>query len=463
MYTRKEYNYLTNNLIPMKKIFSFVISIVFIILLINTGCKQYEIVTKTIISQPEVKEVTVDKASVTAEILEIGKNLKSYGFCYGTKTNPTLDDNKTANLGENGKIGLFTQDISDLNPNTQYYIRTYAEDDVIRYGYVEQNFTTEPIGAPTVTTNEVTNIAYTTALCGGNITNDGGRGITARGVCWSTSPNPTTSDYHTSDGSGTGTFTSNISGLTENTSYYIRAYAINFAGTSYGDEKNFTTAPSTVTDYDGNVYNTVIIGNQIWLKEDLKVSHYSNGDAIPYIDDDVTWAALADDNTSDAYCFYGDNNNDGTVDIAYPDYGALYTWAAAMGDNAVSSNTNPSGVQGVCPDGWHLPSDAEWTELTDYLGGEAVAGGKMKETGTTHWNSPNTGATNESGFTGLPSGRCNLDGTFFDMGDNGYWWSAREGNSNSAFYRHLNYYNNDFHDNTTYLKSGGLSVRCVID
>ena len=125
----------------------------------------------------------------------------------------------------------------------------------------------------------------------------------------------------------------------------------------------------TCKDYDTNDYTSVTIGNQVWMAENLKATHYPNGTAIPYVTDNTAWGNLGDNNTDDAYCYY--NNNAGGEAGTY---GALYTWAAAMGDNAVSSSTNPSGVQGACPAGWHLPSDAEWTELTDYLGGTSVAG-----------------------------------------------------------------------------------------
>jgi uncharacterized protein (TIGR02145 family) len=111
----------------------------------------------------------------------------------------------------------------------------------------------------------------------------------------------------------------------------------------------------TVTDYDGNVYNTITIGNQTWMAENLRVTKYPNGTPIPLATDNIAWANLEDNGTDDAYCYYN-NNASGEANT----YGALYTWAAAMGDNAVSSSSNPSGVQGVCPNGWHLPSDDEW-------------------------------------------------------------------------------------------------------
>jgi uncharacterized protein (TIGR02145 family) len=215
------------------------------------------------------------------------------------------------------------------------------------------------------------------------------------------------------------------------------------------------TCGDAMTDIDGNTYPTVLIDGQCWMAADLKVSKYPNGYSIPYIDNNATWGALEDNNTADAYSFYGDSNNDGTIDIADPDYGALYTYAAAIADNWTEDNNVN---QGICPDGWHLPTDAEWTILTTFLGGTSVAGGEMKETGTTHWNSPNTGATNSSGFAALPSGyRHSNDGTFNNVGYNGFWWS-----SSNAYYRYLSFNNANAIRGVTN-KSYGFFVRCIRD
>ena len=212
------------------------------------------------------------------------------------------------------------------------------------------------------------------------------------------------------------------------------------------------SCPKSVKDIDGNKYNTVLIGNQCWMQENLKVTHYPNGDTIPYIADDDKWAALADNNTDDAYCYYDNNVNS--------EYGALYSYAAAIADDWQRDNVEG---QGICPAGWHLPTDAEWTILTDYLGGESVAGGKMKEAGTSHWHSPNAGATNESGFTALPGGhRYSSDGTFYYAGYFGYWWSASESSSYYVWLRRLYHYNADV-GRYIYNKSFGFSVRCMRD
>ncbi len=193
------------------------------------------------------------------------------------------------------------------------------------------------------------------------------------------------------------------------------------------------------------------------MKENLKVTHYPDGTPIPVITSDTTWANLEDNNTDDAYCYY---NNDANGEAST--FGALYTWAAAMGDNAVSSNSYPSGVQGVCPDGWHLPSSSEWTELTNsILGGNNVAGGKMKA--MILWESPNTGATNSSGFTGLPSGRRYSNyGSFGGMYGYCFWWSTTEYNEYNAYYTSL-YSNTEVVMNDKFHKSDGASVRCIKD
>jgi len=207
---------------------------------------------------------------------------------------------------------------------------------------------------------------------------------------------------------------------------------------------------NTFTDSrDGHVYHTVTIGAQVWMEENLGY--------LPSVVGPVT-------ESYSAPCYYvfgysGTSVFDAKATANYNTYGVLYNWPAAMASSA-SSSANPSGVQGVCPTGWHLPSDAEWTQLTDYLGGASVAGGKLKEAGTTHWNSPNAGATNESGFTALPGGYRYDMGEFFSTGSYGYWWCATAVDNILAWGRLINY-NFGNVDRYNYLKELGMSVRCV--
>jgi len=301
----------------------------------------------------------------------------------------------------------------------------------------------DPTGQiPVLTTTAVSNITQTTASCGGNITSDGGATVTVRGVCWSTSQNPTIADNKTTDGTGAGSFTSNITGLTAGTTYYVRAYATNSAGTGYGSAMSFSTqggTTGTVTDIDGNVYHTVTIGTQVWMVENLKTTKYHDGTSIPNVTDNNAWSNL----TTGAYCDYNNTPSNSAT------YGKLYNWYAV--------NTGK-----LCPTGWHVATDAEWTTLTNSLGGGSIAGGKLKETGITHWNSPNTGATNKTGFTALPGGGRDSDGTFFNVGDGGYWWSATEGDAASAWYRLMTYNGSTVYRGGSH-KELGFSVRCVRD
>jgi uncharacterized protein (TIGR02145 family) len=300
---------------------------------------------------------------------------------------------------------------------------------------------------PIITTDDVTAITQTTAISGGNITSDGGDSVTVRGVCWSTNPNPVFNDDHTSDGSSIGSFVSNVSGLTPTTTYYIRAYATNSAGTSYGKELTFIT-PATdlsVTDIDLNVYNTVTIGTQIWMAENLKTTKYNDNTEIPLITDNNAWAAL----TSPGYSWY--HNNEASYKTSF---GALYNWYTAD----FSSN----GGKNVCPLGWHVPSVAEWTTLTTFLGGANVAGGKLKETGSTIWTSPNMGANNETGFSALPGGSRDLYGLFSGIGTYGIWWSVTETDSNYASRIYLDS-NDGSAESDNGFKKGGFSIRCLKD
>lgn len=304
-----------------------------------------------------------------------------------------------------------------------------------------------PHEVPVITTVEISNIEATAATSGGTITSDGGMAITARGVCWSTNPSPTIAGNKTTDGTGPGSFTSNITGLSAGTQYYVRAYATNSIGTAYGNERSFTTqaALSDVTDVDGNVYKVVKIGTQTWMAENLKVTHYKDGSLIPEIQPAFgppeSWLNI----TTGGWCHY---NNDATHNTAY---GKLYNWFA------VNSGK-------LAPQGWHVPTDAEWITLINYLGGFQVAGGKMKAVSTL-WNSPNTGADNSSGFSAVPGGgRGGSNGSlagFGDMGYVGWFWSStpKEG---GAWYYTIS--NNVTMVSTNYVEQrSGLSVRCVKD
>jgi len=245
----------------------------------------------------------------------------------------------------------------------------------------------------------------------------------------------------TPSASGTASFALKIGGKSCTVTRTVAiAPVINFTsiGTPVGSFQ------SNVSDSDGNTYKTVQIGTQVWMAENLKTSKYSDGTTIPNITDGTQWSNL----TTGAWAYY---NNDAAN---YAKFGKLYNWYA------VSPTKN--GNKNICPTGWHVPTDAEWTVLTDYLGGSSVAGGKMKEVGTTSWYSPNIDATNTSLFTGLPGGfRFNF-GYYDGIGSFGYWWSSSEFDTLNAWLRYLSCNNgNAYRDSVN--KKIGFSVRCLRD
>lgn len=376
-----------------------------------------------------------------------GATVTARGVCWNTSTEPTISNSKTSDGGGNGN---FVSSLTALIGNTTYFVRAYATNSAgTAYG-TEISFRTSAY-PPTVSTAAITSITSTTAISGGNVSSDGGATITSRGVCWSTSPAPTIMNSKTSDGTGTGNFTSTLVLLNAGTTYYVRSYAHNISGTTYGNEISFTTTSSnallfnpnltygTLADIEGNVYKTIPIGSQVWMAENLKTTKLNDGTAIPLITDNNVWNNLS----TSGYSWY---NNDSTSNKNI--YGALY--------NGYTVKTGK-----LCPTGWHVPTDAEWLILTTYLGGESVAGDKLKEIGTTHWSSSNAGVTNITGFTAVPGGLRGY-GPFYSKGDYGCWWTTSEINTDYSLYRYMNYGDKSVMKNN-YMMRTGLSVRCLRD
>jgi uncharacterized protein (TIGR02145 family) len=308
-----------------------------------------------------------------------------------------------------------------------------------------------PESIPAVVTVGFYSVSDTTAVAGGKVIDEGGTPVFSRGVCWSTEQDPVIGECKTMDGKGAGSFTSAISGLTANTVYYVRAYATNNTGTGYGDTYSFVTRSVTVADIDGNVYNTVTIGEQVWMVENLKTTHYRNGEPVAHVTASEDWFAIS----TGAYRNYNDDAR--TVD----DYGRLYNWYAV------------NDPRNICPEGWHVPSREEWTILAQYLGGnqdgyEYIAGGKLKETGSGHWLGPNAGATNESGFTALPGGCYGFPGPnkfgneIMNIRAFGHWWSSSEYFTGNAFFVTLSYAETNISRARADVHIG-MSVRCIRD
>lgn len=293
---------------------------------------------------------------------------------------------------------------------------------------------------PTVITSDVSDMFQVSqfdsifeATGGGDVTAYGGAIVTARGICWSTSPNPTVDDSHTTDGIGTGPFSSTLTELSHNTTYYVRAYATNRVGTAYGNQIAFTTPEaficghSRVSDVEGNVYNTVQIGEQCWMKENMRATRYADNTPIPF---------NGGQSLTEPYYYYpnGDVNNVAQL-------GLLYNWQATM-HGAASSFYNPSGVQGICPTGWHVPSSAEWWQLTDYVSSQSeyvcgeISNNIAKSLAdSVCWGSVTSGdccpgydpsSNNATGFSALPNTTCG--------GPRARYWSTYEATSTMVYY-----------------------------
>lgn len=299
---------------------------------------------------------------------------------------------------------------------------------------------------PKVKTIVVYDIEKNKAFSGGEIISDGGAVITAKGICWNTEGNPDLEDNFTNNGKGSDAFNCAITGLDSYRLYYVRAYATNSLGSAYGEEFCFVTLPDNidttkVSDVDGNVYDVIFINGQSWMKQNLKVTRYKNGDLIGTTDNPKK------DISSQGYCdyewVYDDNPQNDSV------YGRLYTWYAVANS------------KGLCPPGWHIPSESEWATLSEYFGGDQLSAEKLKEEGTEHWHSPNY-AEDVSEFGALPGGLRIYFGSFSELNSSGFWWTASQADSETAWGRSMS-------NNYTLLKKEmfnkrfGFSVRCIKD
>ena len=306
-------------------------------------------------------------------------------------------------------------------------------------------------GVPRVTTSPVKGITLDSAISGGEILNEGASAVTDRGLVLGTSPGPTLeeNDGIIADMTGENVFEIELTGLIPGTTYYLRAYAVNDQGTGYGMEYIFKTFNDQITDIEGNSYYTIIIGDQEWMAENLKTGKYSDGEVIDFPETNAEWVA----NTDGAYGWY--ENDAGNKDV----YGALYNW------HAVNSS------RGLCPVGWYVPGDENWKEPEIYIGMDPVEaddtgyrgtneGGMLKATGTDYWESPNNGATNESGFTALPGGHRDHSGIFYSSAYEAWFWTSTE-DEIYPFSRYLYYWDTGISRYNYYEKNYGMSVRCI--
>jgi len=374
-----------------------------------------------------------------------GATVTARGVCWTTGTaDPVATDSHTT---DGTGPGTFTSNLTNLTANTIYTVRAYATNSIgTAYGAVV-TLTTSPILLATVTTAVPTVVTAVGAISGGDISASGGGTISERGVCYGTSPNPDISGPHTTDGTGQGSFTSTLSSLEDGTVYYVRAYARNFAGYSYGSQVQLLTLVADIDDY---LYKTVLIGNQVWMAENLRTVKYKNDTDIPTVASGSAWAAL----TGPGYCWYDDNEA-----LNKPLYGALYNWFAVNTGN-------------LCPTGWHVPTDAEFMTLEMQLGMSQAQAEAFSWRGTDQgtqlknnagWTTGN--GTNSSGFAGLPGGyRYYFDGDFQNAGTIGYWWTSSPDATapGRSYMRQLQNSRETVERNNADNKAG-KSVRCLKD
>lgn len=312
---------------------------------------------------------------------------------------------------------------------------------------------------PLIVTSEAKNIGSAIAFSGGKIEWDDASDITGRGICWGTMMNPTIDNHKTTNGKGTGNFESVLTGLMPNTLYYIRSYVIKNGRVIYGNPVSFTSK-DIVTDIDGNTYNTITIGDQVWIAENLRTTRFANGDLIGTTIP-ATLNIMYDLNPVYQWAYNG-------LEKYAAKYGRLYTWYAVI---------DP---RGLCPAGWHIPSDKEWSELENYLvvnkynyDGTTV-GNKiaLALALTTDWaHSESSGSLgnknyadfrNKSGFSAIPAGYRNQEGKFIDMGNSGCWWTSSEAFTYNAYYRYLRSTGKEL-VRSSYYEFCAVSVRCIKD
>jgi len=418
-----------------KNFIYFLLSMVSVMAIINS-CKKEESIPD--LNTFEVNNITNISASSGGEIKNKGKyEIIRQGICWSIKPNPTIADYR---IKDDSDSDTFTIEITGLIPDTKYYLRAYATN-YIGTGYGNEIEFQTTVEAPVVSTNSISAKTINSIRCGGNISSDGGDVIVARGVCWGENPEPLISDNKTDDGQSPGQFTSEVTNLRSNTKYYIRAYATNNVGTTYGDIQSFTlwlnVQDEPINDIDGNTYNTIRIGDQIWMQENLRVTKFQNGISLKQLSNQSDWSE------KETYGYY--------TNVEYVSFGYVYN------GYAIDGNEN------ICPSGWHVPTESEWNTLINYLGGSSVAGGKMKESSDYYWTLPNLGADNVSGFTALPNGYVGSDGTSHDkLQDASFMVATFDSSGNPEFATIENNYTSVSIYGTS-AKVSSASIRCIKD
>lgn len=428
--------------------------------------------TLAVLATVETGDATVisaDSAMVTGTVLyDGGAEVSLKGIIWAEHDEPNLDSHDGI-WEEAGGVGDIEAYLTDLSPETEYFARAFATNSVgTAYGDVVSFTTPSIVSVPTVITHEVTSIMHNRATAGGNVTESGGAPVTERGVVYSVHPNPTTLDSLIKSRRGLGEYIALITNLEPETTYYVKAYAINSAGTAYGEEVEFTTASTfgqpcpgapTVTDIEGNVYNTVLIGDQCWLKEDLRTITYNDGNPIAAALDGEEWA----ENTSGAYTWLDGQESEGEL------YGVIYNWYAVD-------------TEKLCPVGWWVPTDSDWQEMLNYVidniqnateenvtsflkscrQEDSPLGGECNTNEHPRWDTdPEHYGNNQTGFSALPGGSRNYTGNYYyGRGMISYWWTSTQLDATTAWHYRFRFDESHYH-RIHYAKGNGYMVRCI--
>ena len=430
------------------------------------------VATVPVVNTYELTNITTSSVSAHGEVLsDGGKSLLKRGFCWNDTGNPSYGSPSSTCKEQYPHVSAFHDNITVLEASHTYYIRAFAVNE-LGAGYGEQlQFTTLANERPAVKTEAVLGVSARTASCAGTVTYDGGLAVSERGICYATTSNPDIYSKHVMCGAGTGTFSATLENLEPATEYFIRAYAINDLGISYGDQKQFTTneevvefvcGKSTMKDVEGHEYLTIQMGSQCWMAQNLRTRKFADGTSITF----AKSRNVSSSNDPTPKCYYPNMSDTSSI------YGLLYNTSAFM-NGAESSNEAPSGVQGVCPDGWHLPSAAEFTILLEYTkehfsvescAPDAVAKSWASATGWVESTDECTPGymqetNNSSGFNCYPTGMLS--------NDNNSVWGSWMYLATSTF-KEGNYWQDCYMMNTDLSPSLGrmlkykqIAVRCV--
>ncbi|MCQ2315365.1 MAG: hypothetical protein MJZ85_01580 [Bacteroidales bacterium] len=402
--------------------------------------KSLQVITAPTVTINPITDITYCSAKSGGNVTsDGGASVTARGVCWSTSQNPTINNSHTTN---GTGTGAFTSNMTELTPNTTYYVRAYATNN-IGTNYSDQiSFKTQPSIAPTVITNKPSSITQDGASCGGNVTSDGGATVTARGVCWSTSQNPTVSDSHTTDGTGTGSFTSSITGLTASTRYYVRAYATNSNGTSYGEQKEFTSEDPNV---GGHVYVDLgLPSGRLWAACNVGAdnpesygSYFAWGEFLTKNDydwDEYKWA----NGSYNTLTKYNTNSSYGTV------------------DNKTVLEINDDVAHVKWGHDWRMPTVDEWQELYDNTTSEWTT---VDETRGILLTSKMPGYTDKTLF--LPAAGYKIGETKGGEGTDGHYWSSSLFSSYPRTAYHMFFDADNVNPQDVYDRPSGFSVRPV--